>query len=385
MGRPGTQRGGRFWRKRFAVPLACLVIAACGGSTMPSAAPLSTNEPAPVGAPEARAATPHGAPSASAAAPHAAPSASVAAAPAAPATSSTAAPPAQDTTSTDNDAPPPGAPVVKLVSAGAAPRAKLRYRVKGKHQEQVHLNMQMDMRMSLRGNAMPHVNLPPIEARMSVHESARNDGGADYRYSIDQFATQPGSSAPQTLAAKMDADLAQLVGVTGSASVTARGFVRHSNVNVPSGVDPKTRKLLSSLNGSVESAVVPLPEDPVGVGAQWDVTAHLTVRGMSVKQITHAKLLARHGKHVVIGARVEQTGTPQPIRAPGMPANTRLYLDSLTSTGTSKTRVDLSHLVPARSHTTMHASTVMHITADTLTQTMTSDLTMTMDLTTSAP
>lgn len=332
---------------------------------------------------EARAVTPHAAPPASTATPHAAPPATTATPPAAPATSSTAAPPTRNTTSADDEAPPPGAPVVKLVSAGAAPRAKLRYHVTGEHQEQVDLIMQMDLRMSLRGNALPHVNLPPTVARMSVHERARNDGGADYRYSVDQFATQPGSSSP--LAAKLDAQLAQLVGMTGSASVTARGFVRHSNVNVPSGVDPKTRKLMSGIDGSVQSAVTPLPEEPVGVGAAWDVTAHLTEHGMSLQQITHAKLLARHGRHIVIGARVTQTGTPQPIQAPGMPPNARLYLDSYTSTGTSKTRVDLSHLVPARSHTKLHSNTVMRIAANTLTQTMTTDLTMTLDLTTSAP
>lgn len=350
---------------------------------MPSATPLSTNEPAPVEAPEARAATPHRAPSESAATPHGAPSAGGAAAPVAPAMASTAAPPAQNTTSTDDEAPPPDAPVVKLVSAGAAPRAKLRYHVTGDRQEQVHLNMQMDMRMSLRGNTLPHVNLPPTVALMSVHERARKDGGADYKYSIDQFATQPGSSSP--IAAKLDAQLAQLVGVTGSASVTARGFLRRSKVNVPSGVDAKTRQLFSGMNGSVQSAVTPLPEEPVGVGAEWDVTAHLTVRGMSAKQVTHATLLSRHGKHIVISARVKQTGTPQPIQAPGIPPNTRLYLDSFTSTGTGKTRVDLSHLVPVRSHMTMHSSAVVHITANALTQTMTTDLSMTMDLTTSAP
>lgn len=275
--------------------------------------------------------------------------------------------------------------MVKLVSAGSAPRTKLHYHVKSERQEQVRMIMLMDMQMPLRGNAMPHVKLPPTEAHMTVHERARPTGGADYLCSIDRFSTQPGSSAPQKLATKMDADLAKLVGVTGSATVTARGFVSHSKVNVPSGVDPKTRKLMNSTNGSVKSAVTPLPKEPVGVGAEWDVTSHLTVRGMSVKQVTHAKLLAHHGKQIVLSTRVEQTAAPQPIQAPGLPANTRLYLDSLTSTGTSKVRVDLSNVVPTRAHTTMHSSAAMSITTNTLTQPMTTDLTMSMELTTGGP
>lgn len=370
---------GTSWRKRLVFPLAGVVVAACGGSAMPSTTPLSTNEPAPATAPEALAKNPQAAPSASAAAPQAKPSAS-AKAPAPPTASATAAPPPQDTASTKEQAPPPGAPVVALVSAGSAPRAKLRYHVKGDRQEQIRMVMHMDMRMSLRGKAMPHIQLPATVARMTVHESARNDGGADYQYSIDQFSTQSGSST-QRIAAKMDADLAKLVGVTGSAIVTTRGFVSHPKVNVPSGVDPKTRQLMGSINRSVQSGVTPLPEEPVGVGAEWNVTSHLDIRGMSVKQITHAKLLSHHGKHIVISARVEQTGAPQPIQVPNLPPNTSLYLDSLTSTGTGKSKVLLSQLVPTQAHSTMQTSAVMHITANTKNQPMTTDVTISMDLT----
>lgn len=289
--------------------------------------------------------------------------------------------PAESEEAQEEPAPPPP-PVVTLVSAGAKPRRELRYHILDKQKERMQMVTLMDMKMSLGSRALPGAKLPPMAADMTTTvKHVGEDGTVDYEYSIDHFATKPDPSTPKPVSDAMDARLGHMVGVTGSASVTARGFTENAKVNVPPDVDPKTRQMLNNMNESIQSLANPLPEEPVGVGAKWDVTMHPVVNGVSATQVYHCKLLSAHGDHITLAVGIEQSASPQTLHLPNLPPGAKVDLVSLTSSGSGKLDVDLSHLVPRHSQVKIHSKSAMNATTSGQTQRMGTDMTMAIEVT----
>lgn len=339
---------------RGCVPLVCLVVAACGGGTLASQKPMS---PA---APESKTA-------------QAAPS----------------KPPAEasgDKTAEAADAAPSDRPVVTLLTPGAEPRQKLRYHIAKNHKERMKMVTRMDMRMALGGNPMPHTSLPPMAADMTLEvTNVTADGKVDYTFSIDHFATEPDPSTSKDIAARLDATLAHMDGTTGSATVTSRGFTTRAEVHVPPGVDPTTAQLMKGIEDSIHQLANPLPKEPVGVGAKWNVTMHPVIRGMAVDQTYHCKLLSRQGDHFKLDIAIEQSASPQTMHLPNLPPDAKVELVSLASIGAAKANLDLSHLVPIHSLALLESKSAMQVTSGGQTQPMNTDVKMSMEVTPEKP
>ena len=85
------------------------------------------------------------------------------------------------------------------------------------------------------------------------------------------------------------------------------------------GDDPKTarsREAVDDLTQRLLSLVVPVPEEPIGIGASWRVVTVLTQRPVVVKQTATYTLLQRTTKAWTVKAELQRIGEEQTIIDP---------------------------------------------------------------------
>jgi hypothetical protein len=114
--------------------------------------------------------------------------------------------------------------------------------------------------------------------------------------------------------------------------------------------------MMGSVTNSLTSLSMPLPEEPVGVGARWEVRQASVSGGLTMFQKVECELKALDPRSATLAIKIDQTAPPQPMNNPSLPAGATVMVDSVTGTGTGTMKVALDSLVPtseADSRTTM--------------------------------
>ena len=94
-----------------------------------------------------------------------------------------------------------------------------------------------------------------------------------------------------------------------------------AGTRTPGAVEDLQHRLLLTL--------VPVPDVPVGVGAQWRVVTVLRQRPFVVKQTASYTLLARSEKSWKIGVELQRVGEPQTVSDPTVPKDQQVELVAL--------------------------------------------------------
>jgi hypothetical protein len=236
-------------------------------------------------------------------------------------------------------------PVVTILDPGAEPRTPLRYQFREGATESMVMDMGIRMSMSVGGQQMPAPGMPEIRMLMNLETTElRDDGTARIEYQI-RSAGAADSADPATAAA-LGGALGQLGGASGWALIDARGATLGTGVNLSDNVDPELAQVMESAEQSMQQISAPLPADPVGIGARWEVSSDVQSQGFTVSQTATYTLTAFDGDSAEVDIKMTQTAPPQLVEAPGMPPGTEASLESLESTGTGTMQIEFARLVP---------------------------------------
>jgi hypothetical protein len=127
--------------------------------------------------------------------------------------------------------------------------------------------------------------------------------------------------------------------------------VEAGDVQVPPNADATVRDMAGKMRESLMQFASPVPEEPVGVGATWEVTSHPSAGGLLLTQKAVQKLVARKGSQVQTRAVVKSFAGPQEMKSDKLPAGARMQAQSLQASGSGFANWGLDHLVPDRSET----------------------------------
>ena len=209
-------------------------------------------------------------------------------------------------------------PVVKLLEQGSAPRRALRITpTKGMKQSSL-MTMKMDQTMVMRGQKLPPTPTPAIQFTIDVDVTdvaANGDVSMDYKYPKVEIIDE--SDEPSPVKAMMETMLKSIEGLTGSATVSSRGFTKKSEITLPPNAEPQIKAMMDSMKESMSRMSSPLPEEPVGVGAKWSVTQLIESNGMKMKQTSLHTLKEIKGKTFEIAIELTQSADAQEIKTPG--------------------------------------------------------------------
>jgi hypothetical protein len=236
---------------------------------------------------------------------------------------------------------------VELVKAGAEPRKELRFAPKVGLVDKMTMTMTLAVGVDVGGRSIPKNALPPMVVDMNLKVTeVRPDGDVRYEFAIHGTDVRAPATAPAQLIDPMKDALARMRGLGGHTVMSNRGQTKEAKINFPQKLDPQTQQILQGMEQAMNQIVVALPEEPVGLGAQWRVTNAVDQNGVALSQILTYDLVEIDGETARCDVTVTQKAPPQKVPGPG---GAMLDLTSLKSSGSGKVAFRLDHVAPTSS------------------------------------
>ena len=269
------------------------------------------------------------------------------------------------------------ATTVKLLDPGTEPRTPLRYQFQAGGTQRMVMEMKMAMAMEAGGMQQPEMQMPVTRMTMAVDsKEVTAAGDLRYEFRLEEVKVLPTPGANAMMVAAMEQQMTGMVGMSGSGTVTSRGVTRDVDVKLAAGANPQAAQLINNMKQSMNQMSAPLPREPVGKGARWQVTMPLEMQMMKLAQIATYTLTDIQGEKVTFDVAIKQSAPPQEIAAQGAPPGTKVSLESLSSSGSGTIELDLTNsLVPTSSMNV--TSTSVFVTND---QKMKMKMRMEMDI-----
>ncbi len=145
-------------------------------------------------------------------------------------------------------------------------------------------------------------------------------------------------------------DLAPLVGLKGTLAVDERGAVSGAAWVFPPGLDEQQTRRAEGLQSNL-AAVVPLPDEAVGVGARWRVVEVADASGIALEVVRTYKLIERRGDELVLDLSLSVEAPPAFVSLPAFEGR----VEELRFAGSQRLELDLTKPMPTRSgSSTLH-------------------------------
>jgi hypothetical protein len=264
--------------------------------------------------------------------------------------------------------------VVKLVEAGAEPRKPLRYQFKAGRKDKLVMDMKMSMTLAMGGASQPETVLPISRTTMQINSvSVSPEGNLKYEFEVTDAVVTDKNGALPIVVSTMETELKKTVGMSGWAIVTPRGFTEDAEINVPEGASPQLHQMVDNLRQQIRQLSSPLPEEPVGIGAKWEVTMPLNTDALKLIQTASYELKTLEGTTGKLGIQVAQTAKPQQMNLPNMPPGTKTTLTSLKTKASGTANFDLTQPVP-KSELSLATNMKMNVSAQGQSSDVTTDM-----------
>ncbi len=251
-------------------------------------------------------------------------------------------------------------PLVKLLEPGADPRTDLSYTLaKGTSQKMV-MAMDMAVGVKAKGQSMPQTPMPRMTMGFDTATAERSPAG---EFKIDSRLTSasvdPNGGQQEQMAKALRPQIEAMKGLGMAYWVSAKGNVRDVKLDMPPSVPPSAQQIMSGMSQSFESMVTPLPAEPVGVGARWQVVSRVATGGADILQSAVYTLKSRAGARAVLDVTLVQVAASDTIHTAQMPTGMSAKVKSFNSTGGGSTQMDLKSVAPEGG--TMALKTAMEI------------------------
>ncbi|MCB9763707.1 MAG: hypothetical protein H6739_28315 [Alphaproteobacteria bacterium] len=277
------------------------------------------------------------------------------------------------------DVPQEGA-LVRLIEPGAEPLETLRFAPASGHTETMRMVMDMDMTMDVGGMTMPMM-MPVMVMDMDIEVTEVDEAGdIHYNAAVSRFVVEDKEGAMEGLAAQLEAEMQGMVGLRGDMVVSNTGEARSAGFTAPPDAPDTVKQQLQSINQNANNMAVPLPEEPVGVGARWEVLKRTSSNGMEVVERSEIHLASREGDAVTLESTVEQHLANPDLQLPGMPPGAQVELVSFSSNGSTTSAMVLSNLAPDKADGKVTLDMAMNVDAGAGMQPMTMHLDLGLEM-----
>lgn len=211
--------------------------------------------------------------------------------------------------------------------------------------------MDISVAVDVGGMQMP-MDMPAMIMNMDMAIMSIDPAG-DITYSTELVSTEVGESIlPEELLAELSTGLEELVGLTGTATMTSRGEVRDVRYDLAD-ASPAAAEQLDQLNRSTQSLSQPLPEEAVGPGARWEVLRRLESNGVEVFDRTVVTLAERVGDELTLELETTQRMADADLSLPDLPPGAEATVAYFKSGGSGEQITQLSSMLPVRGSSTI--------------------------------
>ena len=228
---------------------------------------------------------------------------------------------------------------LELIAPGAEPRRAARYAIAKGAKTTFELAMDLNIEAGAFGGA-----LPTFATTMELTcEDVLADGRMKIRTKIvDAVARErPESKMPATA---MSSQLELMRGLVITAVLGPDGTLTGATVVPgPKPLPPALEQQIAGLTSSLEQIAMPLPTDPIGVGARWRSTRTLRQNGLMVTTAATVEVTSLDATKLGFAMTSEISGPDQSVKQQG----TAIDVKHIRGSGQGKGTLDLTTLAMA--------------------------------------
>jgi len=236
---------------------------------------------------------------------------------------------------------------VKLLNPGVEPRQVLRLHPKAGDKQTLTMTMKMGMDMQMgEGQSMP-MKMPAMKFVMDETVGAVSPGGdISYETVMTDLNVADDPDVMPQIAQALKTSMGGMKGMAGSGIMTDHGITKDIALKLPEGADPQVRQVMDQMKETFSQASMPLPEEPVGVGAKWEVKKQVKSQNMNISQTANYELVSLEGERMTARSVITQTAANQKISSPAMPGM-KFDLTKMSGNGKGEIVLDLGKVIPA--------------------------------------
>jgi hypothetical protein len=194
------------------------------------------------------------------------------------------------------------APQVTVTDPGAEPHAVMELSPTAGQSVELDMRILTESAQTLDGVAQPAQQIPPMIFGLAVTIDEVTDGEISMTVVYDRAEFE--SDDPQLQAA-----MESMVGLTSTVTTDRSGVFIDGGIDT-TGVDPALAAAIGQMGAQLEQLAVPLPTDPVGVGATWDVATAIDSNGVVFCNTTTYRLAEFDGDAYTFETEVTQLAEP---------------------------------------------------------------------------
>jgi hypothetical protein len=248
---------------------------------------------------------------------------------------------------------------IRLLEPGAEPRTVLRLHPKPGDKQTLDLTLKMAMETKVGEMETPAMKLPVIKMSLEATvKSVADNGDITYEMVMGDLGVVEEPGAAPMVAEAIKTAFSGVKGMSGSGTISSRGFSKGFEFKEPSDSNPQARQIVDQMKGAFNELSVVLPEEAVGIGAKWEVKLPLKTQGMSIDQTASYEVVSLEGENFKTKSTIVQQAANQKIQNPAMPG-IKLDLTKMTGKGTSERTFDLAKLLPTAGTGKVHTDTAM--------------------------
>lgn len=221
----------------------------------------------------------------------------------------------------------PAPATVTVLSTGTGEKRAVRYKLVQGAKERIELTMKATISMDIPDAGPQTMDAPAVKMAMDI-------GVTDVAANGDIALTMAIVSASMDGPGAQEGVLDMLKNLTASLVMTDRGLVKSMNIDDSKLANPMMKQVLSSMG--FERLSAPLPAEPVGVGAKWEVVQSMDANGMRLDQKTIFEVVAMDAGSTTFALSMTQTAPAQKIAPPGMPEGVGVNLISMSGEGSGR-------------------------------------------------
>lgn len=238
-------------------------------------------------------------------------------------------------------------PLVRLLEPGAEPHLDLSYTLSKGAAQKMAMAMDMAVSVKSKGQTLPQTPMPRMTMTFDTATGDKN-GSGDFKIDSRLTATsvEPSGGQQEQMAKALRPQIDAMKGLGMAYWVTPKGHVHDVKLEVPPSVPPAAQQIMSGMSQSFESMVTPLPAEPVGVGARWQVVSRLSTGGADILQSAIYTLKSRSGARATLEVSLVQLAANDTIRTAQMPAGMSAKIRTFNSGGRGTTQVDAKSVTP---------------------------------------
>ena len=226
-------------------------------------------------------------------------------------------------------------PDLQIVSAGSEPRRVLGYHAPKGTKQQLEIAVDVDVSAGDMGGPMP-----TIVMTLAVEVQEIIPTGLKLRSTVID-ATARDRDETRVKPEALTGPLETLKGIVLTSTMTSNGRLFGTKLELEGKqVPPSAKSQLAALTASFDQLMMPLPDEPVGVGAVWRSSKPLEQNGLKMIAVNSIALTSIDGDKLGFEIDTQVHGDDQTISQDGM----SVEIKDVTGTGNGKGSIDLKTL-----------------------------------------